>query len=387
MGGISLAPPPIPFRSLLLPLNPNDLTSSTVADSSSFRHDIKEAQRGYEPYQIPLSALFLAGARMLKNTIAARLEKPASVLRDVRGNLEIAFDIQSKHKTWAPLDETSCIVVTGASRGVGEEYVLRLARESKGTIVMVARNANAMQRIKEQAEREGTAARIVIIAHDLGKPGTGTELARILTRKRLIPTALINNAGMMYDRSQFEIDDDQFMTELSLNYITQQELIRHLSPRMAKLDRRTKIICVSSMGGITGFAGNPTYGASRAAMRYFGRSYPYTAQAHFPSLTTIAFGQLDTEASAALHSPLIPRRSAASAAEVLLKTTKEKYSKPLLTPGFENSLMYYADPFFSGSIQFVMALVLGVQNAINERSQKGYGAVDFGDDEDEKDGI
>ena len=86
------------------------------------------------------------------------------------------------------------ILVTGASGGIGEAVVNRLAGR-KHNLLLVARNA---QKLEEQCTklRKDFGIHADFIAADLSKNGTAQEIFEATQKRNLEVTMLINNAGV-----------------------------------------------------------------------------------------------------------------------------------------------------------------------------------------------
>lgn len=314
------------------------------------------------------------------------------------------------------LDKDAVILVTGASRGLGARYVEKLATQCKGKVVLVARNAQAMEQLVKEIQEKHAGeelAKLIIIPHDLGeatendpqskkvkileeampavidslmasaqtmgvldaesnerwhknKPALidaainylhsagllveeeethvgGKALAEKLRKRGLIPTVIINNAGISANKPFTETTERERRLTNEVNFNQPLELFHTLLPDMRDLGRRTKVIFVSSMAAYTGFPGNSAYGASRTAMRGFIRSVKPELKKGDPEIYMIPFGQILTEASADYQRWYMPAVTVEEAAIDLLTLTAAQNAPTINTPGTINKFTAWFD--------------------------------------------
>lgn len=295
--------------------------------------------------------------------------------REVLANLDVLIERSPYQSPHDPLDENSCVVFTGASRGLGEEVIKKLAQESRGKIVLVARSAKVLQELIDNLQPTSQ-ARLIALPFDLGNNGSGAALGHKLEEMGLIPTTLVNNAGLSNNKNAIDVTPDKILQEMNVNFLSQMQLILTIGDDMERLGRtlgrRPKIICIGSMACITGFAGNSTYGATRAAMLKWLRGFRWEVGPSYPSLHYIAYGPLDTESANDYKKPYLPRMSVSAAANVMIETIKEKRSKFFIIPGFTNKLVQYIDPWMPIVNELMMVMVTGAIATVRQRQVNGY---------------
>ena len=152
------------------------------------------------------------------------------------------------------------VLVTGASRGIGESIARAFAHEG-ATVALVARSKDAIERL---AEELGGSAHYADLAD-------ATQVAGLIERIEADGgpiDALVNNAGRESTDSLWGAPDDELQDVTKVNYLTPAELCRQAIPLM--LGRGGgHIVNVSSAAGSVVFPGLVTYAASKAALSHF----------------------------------------------------------------------------------------------------------------------
>lgn len=157
-------------------------------------------------------------------------------------------------------------VVTGASAGIGAEYVRQLAGDCDSLLLTARRE----QRLRDLAEKYADHCEITFVAADLQ---TTEGQARLVEALRQGPPVdlLVNNAGFsaMGPFTDSAIDDELAMIRLHLDATL--VLSRAVLPSMRERGSGS-IVNVASVGGFMEAPGVATYGATKAFLVSFTRS-------------------------------------------------------------------------------------------------------------------
>ena len=158
-------------------------------------------------------------------------------------------------------------VVTGASRGIGRETALQLAREGAAVVVNYAMSADEAAEVVNLIEAAG--GRAVAIQADIGKV---TDIQRLFceTNERLGRLDIVvANAGVSSFKPLSDITEAEFDRMFAVNakgtFFCLQEALRYLVDG-------GRIICVSTIGTVLNVPGGTCYFGSKAAIEQFCRT-------------------------------------------------------------------------------------------------------------------
>jgi len=159
--------------------------------------------------------------------------------------------------------ENKIALVTGASRGIGKEIALSLAKEGAGVIL----NYNGSKEKAEQAAEEirvagGNAEIYQCNVSDFD--ACGAMISELIKKYGRIDI-LVNNAGITRDGLLMKMSEEDFDAVVNTNLKGAFNTIRHMSRYFLK-QRSGKIINISSVSGILGNAGQANYSASKAGV-------------------------------------------------------------------------------------------------------------------------
>ncbi len=155
------------------------------------------------------------------------------------------------------------VLVTGASKGLGEAIALAFAAEGS-KVVLCARHQDELDKVAADVGQKG--GDVLAIAADLTK---AEDINRLLTETiNHFNTihVLVNNAGTIGSTPAFEeISDDEWQHVLDLNLFSVVKLTRAVLPYM-KQQHWGRIINMASESGIQPDPDMPHYNASKAAL-------------------------------------------------------------------------------------------------------------------------
>ncbi len=152
------------------------------------------------------------------------------------------------------------ILVTGASRGIGYNTAIRLAKEGHKVIV-TARSIDPLKKLEDKFPEK-----LIAVPGDLTQPAFISDLKKKLQDLNLKPDGLINNAGVLINKPFKNQTDQDWKLQLDVNLLAPVRLVRALTPFMNK---GAHIVNISSMGGFQGsskFPGLSAYSVSKGGL-------------------------------------------------------------------------------------------------------------------------
>ena len=161
--------------------------------------------------------------------------------------------------------EGKVALVTGATSGIGKAAAIQLAAQG-ATVIVHGRDADRGAAVVAEIENGGGSARFV--GADLGEPAEALRLARDAGDVDI----LVNNAGFAWFGPSAMLDgktlDQLFAANVQAPYL----LVSVLAPKMVARGDGV-ILNLASRAGTVGQPNTAAYGATKAALTSFARSW------------------------------------------------------------------------------------------------------------------
>ncbi|HME75334.1 MAG TPA: SDR family oxidoreductase [Mycobacterium sp.] len=161
--------------------------------------------------------------------------------------------------------EGKVALVTGATSGIGQAAALQLAAQG-ATVIVHGRDANRGAAVVAELENIGGTARFV--GADLTEPTEALRLAEEVGDVDI----LVNNAGFAWFGPSAKLPVDTLAQLFAANVQAPYLLVSVLGPKMAARGDGV-IINIASRAGIVGQPNTAAYGATKAAVASFARSW------------------------------------------------------------------------------------------------------------------
>lgn len=246
--------------------------------------------------------------------------------------------------------ETSCVVITGASSGIGEATFRLFAQRGFKTIG-VARRGELLKKFSEELNQSGCQSSWYEC--DLSDQQASVDVSERILAEHGTPDGVIFNAGFSANKPFEKNFPTDRMDEITLNYLSPTWLLDVFLPP-AKARGSGHFIAVGSLAASTSFPGNATYAASKAALAALWQSLEHEYFRDGLSFSTVLPGLIQTEMSRVMNAWL-PRRSAQSVAELIFETLhKPGMAK---TNGLENQAILAMTRLFPETTQSVVTQI------------------------------
>jgi 3-oxoacyl-[acyl-carrier protein] reductase len=184
-------------------------------------------------------------------------------------------------------------LVTGASRGIGEAIAQVLARDGAHVVGLdvpaQAADLNAV------TGRLGGSALTVDIT-DTAAPG---KIADHLLEHHGGVDVVVHNAGVTRDKTLGRMSEELWEMVIAINLTAPQRIDRELFERGA-VRENGRVVCVSSISGIAGNAGQTSYATSKAGVIGIVQSWAPALAERGVTLNAVAPGFIETQMTAAM---------------------------------------------------------------------------------------
>ncbi len=225
---------------------------------------------------------------------------------------------------------TKTVVITGASRGIGEATAKRLA-EPGMEMILLARSEDKLDSICKEISHRGVHADYLVT--DLSTVDVAREAARKIAERCEAIDILVLNAGMSNDKPFEEASLDEIVYELGVNYLAPVSLLHTLLPQLKR--RRSHVIVIGSLTAILPFPSNATYAASKAPLLSLIKSLRLEMRGEGIHFGIVLPGLTNTAATEQMTSRL-PRATPEKIAEAIVECIADR--KGLVIPGVGNRI-------------------------------------------------
>jgi 3-oxoacyl-[acyl-carrier protein] reductase len=186
-------------------------------------------------------------------------------------------------------------LVTGASRGIGRAVAEHLAA-CGATVVAAARGTHAQETVDAIQAAGGRAE---VAALDVTDAAAIERVTADLVARHGRIDILVNNAGITRDTLMLRMKRDDWDAVLGTNLTSAFALTQAVLKPMIR-QRRGRIICISSVVGQSGNAGQANYAASKAGLIGFAKSVALEVASRGITVNVVAPGMIETDMTKAI---------------------------------------------------------------------------------------
>lgn len=216
--------------------------------------------------------------------------------------------------------------MTGASRGIGREIALRLARRGYG-LTVTARSEGPLAALAQEVRSAGAPA-VELVAADAADRAVVRGVVKTHAARFGTMDALVLNAGVGTAAPVASTSVERTDKTLEVNFVSALLLVKHSLPmlREAAADPASmgsRIVALSSITGVYAERDLAVYGASKAALLSLIETTNIEEAVNGVTATAIAPAFVDTDmsawaAEAVDPATMIPTSDVATVVEMLL---------------------------------------------------------------------
>jgi len=189
--------------------------------------------------------------------------------------------------------EHKVALVTGAARGIGEATARTLAREGAHVVCV------------DRPSDEGAAGQVAraiggsLLAVDITAAEAPEAIARHLSERHGRVDVVVHNAGITRDKTIARMSAEMWDDTLAVNLMAPVRIDQVLE-KGGLLRPGGRIVCLASVGGIAGNAGQTNYAASKAGIAAYVRRRAEELRVHGITVNAVAPGLIETRMTAAM---------------------------------------------------------------------------------------
>ena len=197
----------------------------------------------------------------------------------------------------------SCVLITGASSGFGEEFARQYAEQGH-SLVLVARRLDRLQRLAE-ALRQQFRVDVVVERVDLSDVAAVSQLHQRLRERDIAIDILINNAGhgLQGPFLGAQLDAALAMVQLDVASLT---AVTHVFAQDMRIRGRGKILLVASLLAYQGVQNFAVYAAAKAYVLRLGEALHRELKRDGITVTALCPGMSDTGFATAAQQKITP---------------------------------------------------------------------------------
>ena len=184
------------------------------------------------------------------------------------------------------------VLVTGASRGIGLEVAKLFSKEGYKVIGTSRGDFNLGNLIGDSSAMS--------VQLDLMSKESINDLFEVLKSKDILPSVLINNAGITKDQLFLRMKDKDWDEVIETNLNGLFRVTKAFIKPMVK-NKFGRVINISSVAGLMGNSGQVNYSSSKSAMVGFSRSLAKELGSRNITSNVVAPGFIETDMTTFLN--------------------------------------------------------------------------------------
>ncbi|MDR1379368.1 MAG: 3-oxoacyl-[acyl-carrier-protein] reductase [Synergistaceae bacterium] len=189
-------------------------------------------------------------------------------------------------------------LITGAGRGIGRAIALELGKKGLDIAVNYKSSASAAEELCGEIASFGVTAEA--FKADVSKAGDVGLLFKAVEESMGAVQVLVNNAGITRDNLLMRMKEEEWQDVIAANlnsvFYCTKEVIRGMMRA-----RWGRIVCVASVVGLVGNAGQANYSATKAGLIGFAKSVAREYAGKGITVNVVAPGFIETDMTGVLN--------------------------------------------------------------------------------------
>lgn len=182
--------------------------------------------------------------------------------------------------------------ITGATRGIGRQIAITLAKEGFDIAINYRKENEDLIETKKMVEDQKV--KCFTVQGDVSSFEDSERMVKDIIEDFNHIDILVNNAGITKDMLLMRMKKEDFESVIDVNLVGTFNITKNVIPYMMK-NRSGRIINVSSVVGISGNAGQTNYSASKAGIIGFTKSLAKEVGSRNILVNAVAPGFIETQ--------------------------------------------------------------------------------------------
>ena len=188
-------------------------------------------------------------------------------------------------------------LITGASRGIGKQIAITLAKEGYNIVINYRSENEELEIVKREIESNNV--KCLTVQGDVSNFEDCERIAKCAVDEFGQIDVLVNNAGITKDMLLLRMKQEDFTKVIDVNLVGTFNMTKNVAGYMMKA-RQGRIINISSVVGISGNAGQANYSASKAGIIGFTKSLAKELASRNILVNAVAPGYIQTDMTSVL---------------------------------------------------------------------------------------
>ncbi|QIV95679.1 3-oxoacyl-[acyl-carrier-protein] reductase [Allofrancisella inopinata] len=183
------------------------------------------------------------------------------------------------------------VLVTGASRGIGYEVAVTLAKKG-ATVIGTATSETGAKKFEQNLTDQGLSARGMVL--NISDSESIKNFFAKIKDEKIVIDILVNNAGITRDNLMMRMSDDEWNAVINTNLSSIFQMSKECIRGMMK-KRWGRIISIGSVVASAGNPGQTNYCAAKAGVIGFSKSLAYEVASRNITVNVVAPGFIATD--------------------------------------------------------------------------------------------